>query len=183
MKKYSEIASRYAAALFSLSSDQAQHNKVFSDIRALSQLFNSDDEISQFINSPLVKSNEREGALIAAMEKANVSEDVKKFVLLLARKNRLSVFDEIVLSFQDKADEANGVTRGEVRSSYSLTPEERKQIEEIVAKATGKNVILTYKVDSTVIGGLIAEVGSYTFDDSIDLHLRKMKEELNRRAH
>lgn len=183
MIRYSEVASRYASALFQLSEENSNHEKVFADIRALGQLINSDKEIVDFLQSPLVQSSDREKALQEALGKGDVSEEVKKVVLLLAQKNRLSIFNDVVLAFQDKADEANGVTRGEVRSACSLSPEERKRIEEIVVKATGKNVILTYKEDPSIIGGLIAQVGSFTFDDSIGSHLRRMKEDLNRGAH
>jgi F-type H+-transporting ATPase subunit delta len=52
-----------------------------------------------------------------------------------------------------------------------------------VAQVTGKKVILEYKEDASLLGGLIAEVGSLTFDDSLETQLRTMNEELKRRAH
>jgi F-type H+-transporting ATPase subunit delta len=45
-----------------------------------------------------------------------------------------------------------------------------------------KKIILTYKEDPTLLGGVVAQVGGWTFDDSIETHLIKMNEELNRRA-
>ena len=183
MNRYSEVASRYATALFDMTSDADSQNKVFSDVRAINKIFAEDQEVGDFMVSPLVQPSDRVKVLEEALKNSDVSDDVKKFVLVLATKNRLGLFNDIVAAFQDKADEANGVTRGTVRSAYALSSDERSKIEEIVKKATGKNVILTYTEDPSVIGGLIAQVGSYTFDDSIDSHLRRMKEELNRRAH
>jgi F-type H+-transporting ATPase subunit delta len=92
----------------------------------------------------------------------------------------LGLFHDIVTSYEVIADEAHGVTRGTVRSATVLGPEDRKRIEELVSKATKKQVILTYKEDPALVGGLVAEVGSFTFDDSITSHLKRINEQLTR---
>ncbi|MES2964311.1 MAG: ATP synthase F1 subunit delta, partial [Bdellovibrionota bacterium] len=101
---------------------------------------------------------------------------------LLARKDRLGVFGEIVHAFEAEADAANNVARGVVRSATVLGQDDRKRIEDQVERVLKKKVILSYKVDPSVIGGLVAQVGSYTFDDSISAHLKRMNEELKRRT-
>ena len=116
-------------------------------------------------------------------EKVKLPEILKNFMLLLGMKNRLSLFADIVTSYQSIADEAHGVTRGVVRSATVLAPDERKRIEELVGRATKKQVILTYKEDPSLLGGLIAEVGSFTFDDSLSSHLTRINEQLNRSVH
>lgn len=180
--KYSEVARRYAHALYDLAAESGAQNKMLEQLRGLKKVFLDDKTTREFLTSPLTKASDRQQTLIKALESGGVLEDVKKLVLLLAQKNRLGFFGEIVLAFQDRADQAGGVTRGTVRSAHVLSEDERKQVETMVKKATGKNVILNYKEDASVIGGLIAQVGSYTFDDTIGSHLRRMKEELNRKT-
>lgn len=183
LTRYSEVSRRYADSLFQLASESSSQQKVLDEIRGLNEAFAKDSEIQNFFASQVVQASDKAQALKATLESASVSEELKSFLLLLGEKNRLSLFDEIVAAFQDIADKNNGVTRGTVRSSYSLSSEERSEIEGIVKKATNQNVILNYIEDSSVIGGLVAEVGSYTFDDSIQAHLKRLKEELNRSAH
>lgn len=107
---------------------------------------------------------------------------MKNFVFLLARKQRLGIFNDVVTAYQALADEKHGVVRGTVRSTTVLAPDERKRIEQTVNRVTKKNSILTYKEDPLLLGGLVAEVGSYTFDDSLASHLRRMNEQLTRRT-
>jgi F-type H+-transporting ATPase subunit delta len=64
-----------------------------------------------------------------------------------------------------------------------LGPEQRQLLETRISKVTGKKVILEYKTDESLLGGLVAEVGSLTFDDSLDTQLKLLNEELKRRAH
>jgi F-type H+-transporting ATPase subunit delta len=181
--KFSEIASRYSKALFDLSKEKEQQDKVFSEIRAIADLLNKHGELKDFLVSPLIRVEDKETALKAALEKAGLSEESMNFLLLLARKDRFDIFDEIVESYQFQTDESHGVTRGQVRSAAVLSPSEREDVEKTVSKITGKRVILSYKEDPGLIGGVVAQVGSFTFDDSLSSHLTRLKEEINRRTH
>lgn len=178
--KYSEVASRYARALFTWAKESNEQDKVFDQLRAISEALSSDKDIQDFIQSPLVRPAQKEKALEKVVQAANVSNSVKNFVLLLAKKNRLSLFENVVSAFERIVDESHGVTRGMVKSATVLAPDERKHIEQIVGQVTKKQVILTYKEDPTLLGGLVAEVGSFTFDDSIFSHLKRINEQLTR---
>lgn len=180
MNRYSEVASRYASALFELATEKGTQSQFLEQINALKNVFLNDKEIQKFISSPIVKRADLLKTLEAALKDVKMDEDLKKAVFVLAEKKRLPLFDEIFLAYQDQADTANGVTRGVVRSAGELNPEERQSIEKMIQEKTGKNVVLEYQKDASVIGGVIVQVGSYTFDDTIDSHLRRMKEELNR---
>ena len=180
---YSEVASRYASALFEIAKDNNDLDKVFAEIRELNKVYEKNNEVVEFVSSPLIKPSEKLKAVKATLENKGLSETTENFVLTLAKKNRLEIFPQIVLAFQTKTDEANGVTRGTVTSSSVLAPEERKSVENKVQKVTGKKVILTYEEDTEHIGGIIAKVGSYTFDDTLTSHLRRLQEDIKRRAH
>jgi F-type H+-transporting ATPase subunit delta len=111
------------------------------------------------------------------------SDSVTNGLLLLAHKNRLNLFFDIVDAFEEISDLDHGVTRGTVKSAKALGPEARNKIEATVNKVTGKKVILNYTEDADLLGGMMAQVGGWTFDDSLETHLTRMSEDLNRRTH
>ncbi|MCM2281595.1 MAG: ATP synthase F1 subunit delta [Bdellovibrionaceae bacterium] len=180
--KAMELAHRYAKSIFELTPTGAEQENTLEQLRLLAQEFGTAPEIAEFLSSPLVKLEDREKVIATAAKNANVRENVLQLLFLLARNNRFGFFQNIVEAFQGLVDSANGVIRGTVRSASSLGPAERQQIESIVEKVLKKKVIMTYKTDPAVIGGLVAKVGSYTFDDSLDSHLTRLNEELKRRA-
>ena len=180
--KISELAQRYAKATFELAVDSRNQEKVILDLRALEQIFTKDPEVSIFLTNPTIKPTQRVEVLEKALQNKGLSKEALDLSMLLARKDRFGLFGEIVLAFEAQADAANNVCRGTVRSATALGPEDRQRIESTVEKVIKKKVIMTYKVDPNVIGGLVAQVGSYTFDDSISSHLRRMNEELKRRT-
>lgn len=180
--KSSTLAKRYAKAIFALAVDNRSQDKVLNDLRALADAFDSDTTIRAFFHSPMVSSTQKMAALNQALEGRVSTPEVNQFLSLLAKKDRLSIFTEIVDAFQAEIDAANNVCRGVVKSTTALGPSERTQLEKTVEGVLKKKVIMTYKVDPSVIGGLVAQVGSHTFDDSLSTHLKRMSEELKRRT-
>jgi len=174
------LAGRYARALYNLAKESNQQDFVFAEMRAINEAFESDSEIKTFLETPMIRPTDKIKAVEGLLAKVKVSDVLKNFILLLAKKGRLPLFGDVVTSYQQISDESHGVTRGEVRSAAVLGPDDRKRIEELVGKATKKKVILTYKEDPSLLGGLVAEVGSFTFDDSLTSHLNRINEQLTR---
>ena len=178
----SELAKRYAKAIFEISIDTRAQEKTFNDLRELDRIFHEDPRVREFLESPIISSVDRKAVVTKAIADKGLSKEVMDLVLLIADNGRFGVFHELVGAFQAEADAANNVCRGTVRSATVLGQGERQRVEETVEKVLKKKVIMTYKVDPSVIGGLVAQVGSYTFDDSISAHLQRMNEELKRRT-
>lgn len=177
------LATRYARALYNLAREAGAADEIFAQMRVVEDAFDLEKEISEFVHSPVIRPTDKEKAVAGLTAKVKLNDVLKNFLLVLARKNRLPIFSDVIGAYQTIADEAHGVTRGVVRSATALAPDERKRIEQLVGKATKKQVILTYKEDPSLVGGLVAEVGSYTFDDSLQSHLMRINEQLTRSAH
>lgn len=180
--RVSELGNRYAKALFDLATENKTQEKVFSDLRVLEKVIVEDKEIFAYLTSATVRPEDKQKVIKKAVANSGLNADVENMLDLIASRGRLSIFSELTHAFQAQIDSANGVARGVVRSASILGPDERKQIESKVETAIKKKVIMTYKVDADLIGGLVAQVGSFTFDDSIEAHLRKIHDDLNRRT-
>ena len=176
-----EVALRYARALFESSEATASGDQVFAEMRELAKVF-QDPTVKSFVRSKIVSTTNKRQVIEAVFGSRKISDSVKNLLYVLADKSRLEIFSEVVDGFESLKDEKNGVHRGTVRSATVLQPEERKAIETKVSQVTGRKVILNYKEEPKMIGGLTAEVGGYLFDDSIKSHIRRLKEDLNRRV-
>ena len=179
---FSELASRYANALFEAAEATNCQDQVFAEMRELNKIY-SEPDVVRYMSSPIIRPAEKIEVVKKAVNNNGLSATTENFLFTLAKKNRLSIFEEIVHAYQSRCDEANGVRRGTVTSASVLPPEERKELEKTVEKVTGKKVILSYEENPDLIGGLIAKVGSYTFDDTLTSHLRRLQDEIKRRAH
>lgn len=178
--KVSELANRYAKAAFELAVENNNKDKVLEDLRALDLALNNDHAIHEFLVNPLIKADQRIKVLTAAVDGKGFCKEVVDLLSLLAKKDRFPIFHELVHAFELLIDKSNNVVRGTVRSALELGQSERQRVEQTVEGVLKKKVVLTYKVDASVIGGLIAEVGSYTFDDTLASHIRRMNEGLKK---
>ncbi|PIS11393.1 MAG: ATP synthase F1 subunit delta [Bdellovibrio sp. CG10_big_fil_rev_8_21_14_0_10_47_8] len=177
-----EVARRYARALYELAKTSKNSERVFSELRTLKEVFASNETISEFILSPVIPPDQKIAALKGALE-GKLCPELTQTLLLLAEKNRLPIFMDMADAFEAISDEDHGVTRGTVRSAKPLSPEVRKDIEDKVTQVIKKKVILNFSEDAKLLGGMVAQVGGWTFDDSLETHLTRMSEELNRRTH
>lgn len=178
----SEVSKRYAKALLAATKQKGIHAKAFAEIQAVAQGFAADASVKSYFENPMVNSDQKVNAVKAALSGKGLSEEVLNTLVLLAEKNRLNTLSDLVRSFQDLLDVEEGVTRGVVRSAQVLNDEAKKDIEAKINKVLNKKIVLTYEQDPKLLGGIVAQVGGWTFDDSLDTHLKKLNEELNRRA-
>jgi len=180
--KTNEVSRRYARSLFELAQEDNTSELILSELREINKAY-TDNEVLSFMKSSLVNSEDKLKVIEVATSTLNFSQTTKSFLQTLAKKDRLSCIPEITVGYEECADEKNQVVRGTVRSTHVLTPDERAEIEKTVQAAIGKKVILIYSEDESVIGGIEAHVGGYTFDDSLLTHLNRLKEELKRSVH
>lgn len=179
----SDVSRRYAKALMSLVRQKGVHTKVLNELTGIQKILNSDETIHSYFHNPLVSPDQKMNTVKTAFSGKGLEEEVTGLLLLLAERNRLSSFDQIVDDFRESLDAEGGLTRGTVRAARPLTDEAMKNLEAKITSVLNKKIQLTFKEDPKILGGVIAEVGGWTFDDSIETHLKKMNEELNRRDH
>ena len=182
--KSQEASQRYAKALYRLATESKKLDETLNQLREFATAVEKDQQLSYFFTAPVVNADDQKEALRKFFEKKQFTEEMKSLLLLLAEKKRLGLLSDIALAFQAVVDESRGVARGQVVSAATLFPEERQKLEATISKYTGKKAVLEYHENRDLLGGLVAKVGSYTFDDSLDTQLRTMNDALTkRRAH
>lgn len=99
---------------------------------------------------------------------------------MLIDNRRVDLISDIALSFEKALDRENNVMRGIVKSAHPITEDKTSELEERLAKKLGQKVILSYQEDKSVLAGVRVELDSYTLDDTVETHLKKIKENVNR---
>ncbi len=178
-----DFVKQYAKALFEVAGDIKHQTSYLNELRTVEKIFIENVSIVNFFKSVEITSLNKVQIVSKAMTKVGLSEDVVSMIKLLIERNKISFYSKIVLAYQDLNDEVNGLVRGTVKSSHELDSQQRKSISEKIESVLKKKVILDYVLDMKVIGGLKAQVGSHTFDDTFQTHFKKMKDQINRRTH
>jgi len=175
-----KAAKEYAKALYSSLKTAEEKKATLSFLRAMSSAVSEDPRLLEQIKTKSLSSENTKKTISSLLEQAKMKDLLMNFFNLLVDKGRVDLLSGITESFEMYMDEDNGILRGVVKSALNLSPEKRAELEERFAKKLEKRVILTYQTDEKVVGGVRVEVGPYTFDDTIETHIKKIKENLNR---
>lgn len=174
----SEISKRYAKALFTAAKQAGLQDKALAELAAVASAINADKVSKDYFSNPLVSAREKETVLKKSLTDKGLMSDVQNFIFLMAQKNRLKHLGEVVSAYEEISSAEKGITTGVVRAAKPVGSEEKKKLEEKINQVLKKKIVLTFKEDPSILGGVIAEVGGWTFDDSIETHLKKLNEAL-----
>lgn len=177
-----EISRRYAKALLGLTKQKSVHQKALAELKTIAESFTANADIYEYFRNPQVTPDQKLTVIKGAFTENSVLEEVRNLLVLLVEKHRIYLLSGIVSSFQDLIDEDEGMTRGVARAAKPLSSDALRELETKIGAVIHKKIALTFKEDPKILGGVIAEVGGWTFDDSIESHLKKMNEDLNRSA-
>ena len=71
-----------------------------------------------------------------------------------------------------------GIHHAEVTTARKLTAEDKAALLEHVAKLTKGKVEATFKLDPSILGGVVATVGSVVYDGSVAGQLGRLRQRL-----
>ena len=106
----------------------------------------------------------------------NLSKLIINFLKVLVKKRRIFFVNKIFKSFMSLVLKKKGEVQAFLVSSKKLTNEELKNLNQNLTQATGTPIVLDYKVDENLIGGLKIQIGSLMIDTSIKNRLKKYEQ-------
>lgn len=177
---HGSIARRYARAL--LASVGEEFERAHADLSGIVRSIDAVPEAGEFIDDPTVPRAKKIDFVEKLIATAQPHPLVANFLRLLASRDRLPFLEPIASVFGDMVDERLGRVKAEVAIAIPLTAEEEARLREALARATGKEVELATRVDPSILGGLVARVGSTVFDGSLRTQLAALRSELLGRA-
>jgi F-type H+-transporting ATPase subunit delta len=131
-----------------------------------------------FLENPTMAGERRNRMLKEISDALSLDRRVTNFVNILAERNRLPALDEIIQEYQRLLDEKTGIVRARVTSAGTLDPAQQRELVNKLEQVTGKQVRMEVAVDPSLIGGVIAQVGSTVFDGSVRQQLQAFKNRL-----
>ncbi len=174
------IARRYAKALMLIGKADGNAETYKDELERVTGLISENGDLELAIANPLYDAAGRKKVLQSVLEKLDLSEIMRAFLLLVFDKGRIGFLASINDFYQKLADELKGVARASMVSATELSSETVEKIRATLSKKTGKDIILEVEQDPSLIGGIITRIGDLVLDGSIRTQLLNMKESLKR---
>ncbi len=100
---------------------------------------------------------------------------VRNFLFVVIDHRRTHEFASIVEAFEALLDERMGYIQSSVASAYALTDAQRASLEAQLSRLSGKKAKLKFTIDESLLGGVVARLGSTVYDGSVRGQLERLK--------
>ena len=175
-------ASRYARALFDIAIAESDPAAAEQDLTGFADLVRKHPDLDRTLSNPVVASSTKRAVVQRILDQSHLAAPVGKLLLLLASRGRLALIPHILEIYRERLREHRQVIQAEVTTAMPLTPERISELEQRLARITGRVVDMTTKVDRAIIGGVVTRIGSTVYDGSVATQLAKVRERLSARS-
>jgi len=172
-----KVASRYAKALFDLALETSVLEKVKEDIQLIGA--STVGELQAVMISPVIRGDKKE-KIFAAIFGDKVNSLTTSFFNLLFRKGREVAVRDIMEAFMDLYRKHHKIQRVEITTAVSVEDKVHQQILESMRTVEGYGQTIfevQSKVDPSIVGGFVLQVGDTLFDASIRHDLQVIRKQ------
>ena len=170
----------YARALYDAAKEQGIVEATREELGDFVAAVRDVPELRAILRNPQIDPRAKSAALDAIT--GGVHDIVRNFLKLLAEKGRIGEIEEIDRELERLVARERGQITVELTTAQELTDEEARGIVDQIAKASGRQVEATRKVDPGLIGGVVLQAGSFRIDASVRGRLERLRHDLASRT-
>ncbi|CAK9825967.1 ATP synthase subunit O, mitochondrial [Anthophora retusa] len=172
------LEGRYATALYSAATKQKSLNNVEKDLLKFEGLIKQDEKLKEFVKNPSIKRKDKAEALKTISTKINLTKETTNLLTLLAENGRLGSINNIITAFKIIMNASRGEVSCEIITAKPLDADMKSKVEGALKKFLdkGESLVLTTKIDPSIIGGMIVSVGDKYVDLSVASKIKKYTE-------
>ena len=167
---------RYGQAIFELAQDQGEATQWGPDMAVVSEAF-EDADFGALLKHAGVSAEDKRNAVDTVL--GGVNPMIRNMVNLLVARGQVEAIPQACEEFAELLDRQEGRQRVEVTTAVPLEAAEVERIGTFVSGLIGREVVVTARVDDSILGGLIVQIGDRLLDGSTQSRLNGLREQLH----
>ena len=179
--KGSDIAKVYADALFDLAKAAGTIDKIGAELQELASFQVQEPQFAEFLSSQVIDDDERERSL-ERMFRGRVDDTLLDTLQVMNQHGRIGLLPQLLRAFVLRIEEDRGQVEVQAISAVELSGVEQADVQTLAAQLTGRQPLMDYRIDPSIIGGLVLEVGGYRYDDSVRHNLDALRRRMLERS-
>jgi F-type H+-transporting ATPase subunit delta len=175
----------YAKALLgSIEGGKANPLQIKTELTAMRELLETSRDLRAALMSPSTSIKEKQSIISEISKKSGWSESFRHFLLLLAKKNRLSLSWDLEAAFDRVRIEAAGGILAELVSSSPVSTAELESLSKAFSEKFGKKTVeFRVSIDPAMIAGLRITINGVTYDGSLRAQVGALRRRLLAATH
>jgi F-type H+-transporting ATPase subunit delta len=172
------IARRYAAALFDVTKKNNTLDAAQAGLSSVVALVSGSPELAAVLGSAAIPAQKKLAVAQPLVAQLNAPQEIQRLITALGERDRLGLIADVASAFDAKVRQEKHILQADVTTAVPLSAERTAALAASLGKALGGTVTIEPHVDPSIVGGVIAKVGSLVFDGSVTRQLERMKTEL-----
>lgn len=173
----SNISKAYADALFELSIEENILDEIMEEIGGLSQIFSQNADFVKLLNAPTVTKEEK-CQITDNVFSGKINKNLLNFIKVMIGRKDTAEIKASFTDFEKLYNRHNNIEKAVATTAVPMSEELKEKLVEKLKSLTGKNILLTNRVDPACLGGVILQMEDIQFNDSISAKLETLKNQL-----
>ena len=169
------IARRYASALFDVTKKNNTLDAAQAGLASVAALVAGSPELATVLGSAAIPAQKKLAVAQSLVAQLNVPQEIQRLITALGDRDRLGLIADVASAFDAKVRQEKQILQADVTTAVPLSAERTAALAASLGKALGGTVTIESHVDPSIVGGVIAKVGSLVFDGSVTRQLELMK--------
>jgi F-type H+-transporting ATPase subunit delta len=172
------ISKTYGDALFELAIEENKIDILLEEIEQLQDILAQNEEFGKLMNHPKILKEEKIQVARNVFE-GRISNELLGFLTIIISKDRYKDIDEILAYFIAEVKKFKGIGIATVTTAVPLREDQCRKIEQKLLDTTEyKSMEMHYKLDESLIGGMVIRIGDRVVDSSISTKLNGLQRDL-----
>ena len=168
------VSKTYGDALFALAVEENRTDSLMEEILMIQAVLKENKDFEKILEHPEI-SKQNKLQVIEDVFKGRISDALTGFLRIVVTKGRYKDLPDIFAYFIARVKEYRKIGVAQVTSAISLSDVQKQKIEKKLLDSTQYETMeIEYKVDESLIGGLLIRIGDRVVDSTIRHRLNSL---------
>ena len=172
------VSKTYGDALFAVATEENRMDEFFEAAKAVAEILRTNEDFSKLMNHPKIMKEDK----VTIVEETfgnKIPKEMVGLMTVMITKGRAGEMASVLDYFVDLVKEEKKIGKADVTTAIALSESQKaKVVEKLLETTKYETFEMNYKVDESLIGGMVIRIGDRVVDSSIKTKLYDLSREL-----
>ncbi len=171
------VADKYSSAILELAEEQNNLQEMEQDLSYVSNVMKEHPELNSFLMNPIMTAQSKI-ELMGKIFEQSINKTALHLLYVMIQRGRYRFIEESIRGFISKSRHVRGILEATVTVTEPLSESMEQALTAKLKELTGKDIMLDVKQDSSIMGGLVVQIGDQRIDGSVARRLSELEKTL-----
>lgn len=172
------VSKTYGDALFAVAMEEKCMDDFFEAAKAVLEILQTNEDFGKLMNHPKIMKEDKV-KIVEETFAGRIPKEMVGMMTLMVQKGRAQDMTAVFDYFIDLVKEEKKIGKADVTTAIELSAKQKAQVEErLISTTKYESFEMCYKVDPSLIGGMVIRVGDRVVDSSIKTKLYDLSRQL-----